>query len=617
MTKQLVWDIETNGLLDTMDEVWILCAEDIDTGTTYDFSDHDKTLPNMDYGIELLDQCQHHIGHNLFGFDFLAMNKKYGWELRDDQKVTDTWILSLLNCYKRDHNHGLKGWGEKLGNSKIEFNDWEKYSPEMKRYCRQDVRLNTEVYRKLHSEAKSLIARNPLYSKRIMIEMYVSRLNMKQQRGWVYDRELADKTIEELDTKMKKVERAIEPKLGHKRVWIDKAPKTPKYTSKGWYHSITAKLLSEYLGTKVIPEDALKDNPPIKPGEHFQRFKEEKVTMGQMDDVKTYLMEQCGWKPNEWNRTKTPTGGWKNSSPKLEGKNLEELGDVGKGVSEYYMLRHRRSFIEGFNKLSDIRGDGRINGGMWTIGTPTFRVRHTGIVNLPKNDENVPYGKEIRSLLTVEDDRVVVGADSAGNQLRGACHVFNNPTFTDRIVNSEDAHQENADAVGCTRDEAKVFIYRVLFATTAFGLAKAFGKTEAYAQDILDTFDRDVPEFKVIKDKYESEWHQNGGYIFGLTGNILFVEEPRKCLNSVLQDLEKASCAAALWWAEEEMKKVNIDYYPLIFYHDEGAFAVKKDQAEEAAKIISNGFKEGPKIFGIEIMDGGGGQIGRTYADVH
>lgn len=253
---------------------------------------------------------------------------------------------------------------------------------------------------------------------------------------------------------------------------------------------------------------------------------------------------------------------------------------------------------------------------MWTIGTPTFRVRHEVIVNMPKAIDSVQYGKEIRSTLTVEPDRVVIGADSAGNQLRGACHVLNNDKFTEQTL-SEDPHTKRAEEVGCTRDEAKIFIYRILFGSTAWGLAREFGKSEQYAQDIIDNFIKAVPEFEEVNTAYEKEWHQNGGFIFGITGNILFVEEPRKCLNAVLQDLEKATCSAALWWAEEEMKKLGIDYYPLIFYHDEGAFAVKKEHAELAAPIISAGFREGPKIFGVEIMDGGEPQIGRTYADVH
>ena len=613
--NNLVWDIEADGLLDTVDNIWMLCATDDDTDTKFTFSDHDASLPDMDYGMELLYNTKNHIGHNLFGYDFQALAMKYDFKLEDDVKVTDTWILSLLNCYKRTHNHGLKGWGEKLGYPKGDYDDWSHYNKDMLHYCKRDVELNRKVYHVLKKEAFALIKRNPMYSKRIELEMYIARANMKMQKGWVYDRDLADRTIKEIDKKMKKVERAIEPKLGSKRVWIDKAPKTPRYTKKGLYNATTARLLTEYLGVPIRASDALLPNPPIKPNEHFQRFRTEKITMGQMDDVKTYLMEQEGWKPNEWNRSKS-SGHWRNTSPKLEGPNLEALGEVGKGISEYYMLRHRKSFLEGFNTLSEKRGDGRINGGMWTIGTPTFRVRHEGIVNLPSNDPKVQYGKEIRSTLTVEPDRCVVGCDSAGNQLRGACHVMGNDEYTEIVIN-KDMHQYNADMVGCTRKMAKVFIYRILFGSKAFGLAKEFGVTEAEAQKMIDNFCENLPEFQETNERLEKEWHQNNGFIFGIMGNILFVDEPRKALNSLLQDIEKASCVAAMFYADNKMREEGIDAYPLIFYHDEDAFAVKTGQTKRAGEILKEGFKEGPKMMGITIMDGGDPCIGRTYADVH
>ena len=613
--NNLVWDIEGNGLLDTLTDVWMLCATDHDTETEFAFSDYDKSLPDMDYGLELLYQTKNHIGHNLFGYDFLALNKIYGFELDPNAKVTDTWLLSLLNCYKRSHLHGLKGWGEHLGFQKGDYDDWSHYNREMLSYCKQDVRVNRKVYDKVYAEALALIKRNPLYSKRIELEMYIGRANMDMQKGWVYDKELANKTIADIDKKMKKVEKMIEPKLGSKRVWIDKAPKTPKYIAKGLYNATTARLLTEYLGVKIETKDALLPNPPIKPNEHFQRFKTEKVTMGQMADVKEYLMDQEGWVPDEWNRSKA-SGYWRNVSPKLEGPALEALGEVGKGVSEYYMLRHRKSFLEGFNTLAEKRGDGRINGGMWTIGTPTFRVRHTGIVNLPSNDDKVAYGKEIRSTLTVEEDRVVVGCDSAGNQLRGACHVMGNDEYTEIVIN-KDMHQYNADMVGCTRKMAKVFIYRILFGSKAFGLAKEFQIPEKDAQEMIDNFCEKLPEFQETNERLEQEWNENNGFIFGIMGNILFVDEPRKALNSLLQDIEKASCVSAMYYADKKMREEGIDAYPLIFYHDEDAFAVKKEQAKRAGEILKEGFKEGPKMMGITIMDGGDPCIGRTYADVH
>lgn len=611
--KEVVWDIEGNGLLPELSEVWMLCTKDIHTGSELVFTDHDNKYPNMDYGVEYLDSVTNHIGHNLFGYDISALKKIYGWELKDETKVTDTWILSLLNRYKRGHAHGLAGWGQQLGYPKGDYDDWSHYNHEMLRYCKRDVELNEKVYKKLHKEASGLINLNPLYSKRIEIEMFVARMNMKMvEKGWIYDQELSTKTQKELNEKMKRVEREIEPKLGTRRVYKDKAPKTPKYTKKGLYTATTARLLSEHLDKKVIPEDALSDNPPIKPTQWFQRYEDVPVEMGNMKEVKEYLMS-IGWKPDEWNRSKE-SGRWRNTTPKLEGPALEAMGDIGKGVSDYYMMRHRRSAFEGFDEMANKRGDGRINGNMWCIGTPTFRVRHEGIVNLPGVD--APYGKELRSLFTCEDDRVIIGADSAGNQLRGFCHVMKNDDYTAKIL-GDDAHQFHADMIGSTRKEAKVFIYRILFGSTAWGLGKAFGKTEAYAQGLIDNFKKEVPEFDEEVSKLEEEWQKNQGWIFGETGNILFVDEQKKVLNAYLQDLEKVTCAASMMWSYDKMKEEGIDFYPTIFYHDEDAFAVKKEHAEKAAPIIAQGFTEGPKLVGVQIMAGGKPCIGKSYADVH
>jgi hypothetical protein len=85
----------------------------------------------------------------------------------------------------------------------------------------------------------------------------------------------------------------------------------------------------------------------------------------------------------------------------------------------------------------------------------------------------------------------------------------------------------------------------------------------------------------------------------------------------MLQDLEKATCSAAMMWTYQKLKENNIDAHPLIFYHDEGAWDVREDQAEQAAPLVSAGFREAPKWFGVEVMDGGAAKIGDSYADVH
>ena len=40
-----------------------------------------------------------------------------------------------------------------------------------------------------------------------------------------------------------------------RKILIDKAPKTPKYTKKGWYTATSARLIGEYLGKEINASD--------------------------------------------------------------------------------------------------------------------------------------------------------------------------------------------------------------------------------------------------------------------------------------------------------------------------------------------------------------------------
>lgn len=97
---------------------------------------------------------------------------------------------------------------------------------------------------------------------------------------------------------------------------------------------------------------------------------------------------------------------------------------------------------------------------MWVIGTPTYRARHEVITNLPSVD--AAWGKEMRSLFICEDGYKVVGADSAGNQMRALCHYIGDDAFT-KEVTSGDIHSYNANILGCDRGAAKRWLYAYLF----------------------------------------------------------------------------------------------------------------------------------------------------------
>ena len=63
--KQLVFDIETDGLLDECTQVFVLIAQDIKTGTVYTFTDHDDKYPSLSDGFGFLNMADALIGHNI------------------------------------------------------------------------------------------------------------------------------------------------------------------------------------------------------------------------------------------------------------------------------------------------------------------------------------------------------------------------------------------------------------------------------------------------------------------------------------------------------------------------------------------------------------------------
>ena len=609
--KQLVFDIETDGLLDECTEVFVLIAQDIQTGTTYTFTDYDDKYPSLSDGFGFLNMADALIGHNIIGFDLPALKMLYGWEPLDRIKFYDTWIISQVCSYKRAHKQGLAGWGEKFNYPKIEFDDFSKYSDEMRVYCERDVNLNTKVYLHLLTEIRINAERNPLFKEGLRIEHDISKFNaFTRDRGWRFDVESACGLVSSLEKLMKDIEDEIEPNLPEITRLIDKEPKEPKYTKAGLYTAPTVRMLSEFYGREIRPTEAKSDNPPIKPGESFQRTEVVKATLGNMDSVKDYLLS-IGWVPDDHN-VKRVGNQWVTTGPKLTTTSLEKLGEVGVKIDTYYTLRNRKSVVEGWLDLVD--SDGRLHGNLWTIGTPTFRARHEVIANLPSCD--VPYGSDIRGLFIPEDDWVVVGADSSGNQFRSLCHYVKDDKLTEQVL-SGDIHQFNADLIGTDRRTAKTWIYAFLFGAGNAKLGKILtGTNNAQAgQTSRDKYAERIPGLKRLQDNIRAAWGQRNT-IPALDGRSIYVGQDYQCLNYLLQACEAVTCKAAVSWAMDKIKEEGLRAEPRLFYHDEQQWVAHEDDAQRVSEILASSFKHGPEVFGVSIMDGEA-KIGKNLSETH
>jgi len=610
---RLVFDIETDGLDAT--KIWCLVIKDIDTGRIMKYTDEsDKYDGNIRMGLSLLQHAKLLIAHNGIGFDALIIKKLYDIDLYDGDRFFDTWIASQVLNYRRPHKHGLAGWGEHLKYHKGDYDDWSQFSEKMMEYCVRDVNLNAAIYNQLTIELNVMAKRNPKIRRGLRNEMATAKFDAYcRYYGWSFDKDKALNLLDKIKSRMNEIEKIIEPKLPAVTRLIDKQPKTPKYTKKGYYTAATARMLSEYIGVEVKPEDTFRW--PIN--EPFQRKITKPANLGNLEQVKEYLYS-IGWEPDDWKMERLGREFIK-KTPKLTKTSLDKLGWDGSAIHHWTTLRSRRGVVEGW--IENLKNN-RLHGNLWVVGTPTFRCRHEVIANLPA--VTAELGKELRELLTAEPGRKIVGADSSGNQFRSLAHYAKDDNLTNQIM-SGDIHQYNADIIDTDRRTAKTWIYAFLFGAGATKLGKVLtgvGNIKRGKQSI-EAYGNAIPGLKDLKDKLVSMWnvtdcHSSSleGYIPGLDGRKVYTPQDYQTLNYLLQSCEAITTKAAVAYQMRKIKEENLDAQPRLYYHDEVAWSAADKDANRVLEILIESFAEGPKEMGVDIM-AGEGTIGNNYAEVH
>ena len=621
--RRFVFDIEADNLLDKVTVMWCIVLYDIDSQALHKFR------PREDGWKPLLGNARMVIGHNILGYDLPALKKLFGFEIPKDCRVRDTLIMSQVLDYRRfgHDGHSLRRWGEYLGFPKTPFEDFSRYSEDMLDYCEVDVLLNVRVHQVLIDELEELKVRAPKLPMYLKCEQAAaSWCASASLGGWPFDIHEAQQLQLELAGELKKAYNALESKLGMKAVPKDKSggvviSKEPKWVKSGAYDSHTARWFD------VDPWSGFEGEERMIDGE-YSRVTFEPLSLDSVTDVKIFLFRN-NWVPTTYNTKRDPeTGKFKTTSPKITEDSLEFLGGDGKLYLEFLTVRSRFNIIKTW--LANVDEDSMLHGDCMVIGTPSMRARHSIIVNVPGSD--AAYGNEMRSLFRAHEGWALIGCDSAGNQVRGLAHYLGDPVFIDTLLNG-DIHQYNADvltnvlngmgeAIVVKRSSAKRILYAFLFGASGGKLwSYIFGNIDPKKGNKLKNgFLKAVPGFQGLLDKlnriFGSTSKIGPGYIPSLAGNRIYVDSTHKLLVYLLQACEKITCSAALMLIAERLEAEGIPYQPCIFMHDEVQFMTPKEYAERAGEIGRQAFIDGPKLFGVEIMDGES-KIGLNWHDTH
>ncbi|MDT8900630.1 DNA polymerase [Anaeroselena agilis] len=655
----LLFDIESDGLLDDLTKIHCMTISDLSTRTCYRPAEVERGVRRL---LQAVLDDEPIGGHNVINFDIQAIQKVYPWFVipRDKRHlVVDTLVLARLiytnladldapllrsgklpgKLYKAQ---SLRAWGHRLGVLKGDFalhteedeEKWAIFTEEMLAYNEQDVAVTEALWARIAAKEYSPVA--------IELEHQAQWLISQQVRnGFPFDQFKA----KELEAVLRGRAAVLSTQLGGEVPPIPDKDFIPKRDNKklGYIAGVPVKrfktfnpnsrqqiewIVTKHFGylpgnldlynlpddAKDVPEDTLK--AAIAAGKYPLKVDETTFRFIQHDAA----------------------------AP-------EELRKIASTFEEYLTVSKRLGQLADGKEawLKSIGKDGNIHGSVITNGAVTGRATHSrpNIAQVPKvlhgKDGSVltgyegRYGAECRELFTVPPGWVQAGIDASGLELRCLAHFmapYDGGSYADTVVNG-DVHTLNQQAAGLpSRDKAKTFIYAFLYGAGVTKIGKIVEGTDQDGKRLKKAFLEKTPALaslqKAIEDTLVAEmfrgrvrkWRRR--HLKGLDGRLLHVRYLHAALNTLLQAAGAAICKKWIVTLEDRLVAKGLkhgwdgDFAYLAWVHDEVQVACR---TEEIAKLVvetaQEAMRETQAFFKFRVQLDTEGKIGPNWAVCH
>jgi DNA polymerase I len=558
--KQVVFDIETTM---TADKVWCIVCKHGDN--YYQFKDG-KNLHRFE---EFAKQTEEFIGHNIIGFDVPVLNKFFGHDIFKHCKITDTLVLSRLFNPILEGGHSLKNWGKKLGQNKIQFEQFDFLTEDMLTYCRNDVALTEKLYH-------FLIRKMTDFGESIELEHKTATIIQKQH---------------ELGFKLDIIEA-----YGLQSLFQEEM------------NRLTTEVRKSFPPLKIEEEFIPKSNNKARgyvKGVPFTKVSFKEFNLGSRQQIAERLM-MLGWKPKK----KTEKG-----QVIVDEKVLSEIHDIpeAKLINRFLMLQKRIAQVSSW--IEAVREDGRVHGRVITNGTITGRMSHQSpnMAQIPAVYS--PYGKECRALWIVNKGYKLVGVDASGLELRMLAHYMNDERYIHEVVNG-DIHTANQIAAGLeSRDKAKTFIYAFIYGAGSAKIGSIIGGTQRDGERAKEKFLRATPSLRSLREKVERVAERR--YVKGLDGRKIIIRHAHAALNTLLQGAGAIVMKKALTLLDEYVKIKQIKAFPVVNVHDEFQYEVEESRVNEFGKLAVQSIIDAGKLLKVRCPLNGEYKIGNNWSETH
>jgi len=548
--RQLIIDIETDM---AASKIWCAVTKDLTTqevrlwteaGQLRDYLTEESTL----------------IGHNIIGFDIPVLKKV--WDIdTTHHRVRDTLVMSrLLNPDLKDEagKHSLKAWGQRLGNYKDDFTDFDGgLSEEMVLYCEQDVEVTATLYNHLRDGLSQ-------WGESVDLEHQVATIIKEQEEaGFKLDIKKTMGLLADWRKRLHQIEEELQEV----------------------FRPIVIKRVSEKTG-KPLKDKVI----PFNPGSRKQ-IAERLISLG--------------WKPEEHTEKGAVT------------INEKILGTIdipeARLIEEYLLIQKRVAQVESWIDNADHTE--RVHGKVNTIGAVTGRMTH----NNP-NMAQVPrvgslYGAECRSCWTVDEGNALVGIDASGLELRMLAHYMRDDDYTREILEG-DIHTKNMISAGLTnRDQAKTFIYAFLYGAGPAKIGNIVGGGEAEGRELIDSFLSNTPALYNLRKKVDKLAKR--GWLPALDNRRLHVRNLHAALNTLLQGAGAIVMKKALVLLHNKLKYDIMHFSFVANVHDEWQIETKQEHAESVGQLGVQAIRDAGLALGLRCPLDGEFKIGTNWATTH
>ena len=583
----VVFDIEADGLKPT--KIHCLVFYQVDDGEVIKFRPNE-----LQQAKEYFSKVNKLIGHNIINYDIPAVEKLMGIDL-SGKKVVDTLVLSRLFNPTREGGHGLESWGYRLGYNKGEYgeqeNAWDNFSEEMLEYCERDVLLNYKVYNALRIESKGFAASS------VVLEHKVYPIIEQQRKnGFLLDVEKAQGLVahfnDELMSITNEVQKVFKDKVEEETLYaVEKKSGGLSKTGKN-IDGINRRLTKDEFN--IISAKGSVVRKTVTP-----------FNLGSRKQIGEYLIE-FGWKPVKH----TPTG-----QPIVDEAVLSKVKGIPEAqlIATYLMLQKRLAQVSKW--LTYVEDDDRVRGYVNANGTVTGRMTHShpNMAQIPATGS--PFGKECRSCWTVAPTHRLVGIDASGLELRVLAHYMNDKEYTNEILNG-DIHTANQKLAGLeSRNQAKTFIYALLYGAGDAKLGSVAGGGAAVGSRLRKSFFANLPAFKSLANSVRREAKANK--VKSLDGRMLNVRSAHAALNTKLQGGGAVIMKQALVNFSPALDKAGIFYYFVANVHDEWQIECKEEEAHTVGKLGVKAIQDVTEQLNLNCPLDGEYNIGMNWAETH